>query len=456
MSATPSAAAPAAAGRGELLSLEEMSERLERALATSAADETELVWLETRRGEAAARGQRIHARSLPERTILVRVLDRGRVGSFRTCGGEPGELESAVRMAVAQSRLREPLAGLPHLPADETPLAAPAPLADPELAALEPAGARDLVTELRERRETIDLVWTEARVAVFSSRKVRRSATVTAVELAVRRGRRPGGGRAATAARSLAGLAGRETAERARARHGTGAAEEPPATPVPVVLAPEAAIRLVELLNGVSFSAMAYYDGTSFLREHLGVQVFDRAINLRDDGTDPAGLPFPFDLEGTAKRRVDLILKGAPRTPTLDQRQAAVLGLPPTAHAIGGNNARAEHLFLEAGELGSEELLAAADGGLWIGDLEPLEPIEPRRVTFRARAVGVRRIEGGRLAAPVVDLAWEDSLLRALASVAGMGRETTRRLGPDRFTGGISAPAIALAEVPALSPWPRG
>ncbi len=458
MSARKASPAPASseAPREEPLSLELIAERLERTLATSAADETELVWLESRRGEAAARGQRIHTRSLPERTILVRVLDRGRVGSFRTCGGELGELESAVRMAVAQSRVREPLAGLPHLPADETAVTAPGPLSDPELAALEPSRARNLVAELRERRETIDLVWTEARVAVFNSRGVRRSAAVTAAELAVRCGRRPGGGRAASAARRLAGLAGPETAQRARARHGTGAAEEPPPAPVPVVLAPEAAIRLVELLNGVSFSAKAYYDGTSFLREHLGVQVFDRAVNLRDDGTDPAGLPFPFDLEGTAKRRVDLILKGAPKTPTLDQRQAAVLGLPATAHAIGGNNARAEHLFLEPGELGLDDVLSAADGGLWIGDLEPLEPIEPHRVTFRARAVGVRRIEGGRLAAPVVDLAWEDSLLRALASVAGMGRETTRRLGPDRFTGGVSAPAVALAEVPALTPWPRG
>ncbi len=443
---------PAAPRGAESLSLDEISERLERTLATSAADETELVWLEIRRGEAAARGQRIQARRLPERMILVRVLDRGRVGSFRTCGGEPGDLANAVRMAVAQSRVREPLSGLPHLPADDTPLAAPNSLADPELAALEPDRARDLVAKLRERRETIDLTWTEARVAVFSSRNVRRTATVTAAELAVRRGRRPGGGRAATAARSLAGLAGPETAARARERHGTGTAEEPPPGPLPVVLAPEASIRLIELLTGVSFSAKAYYDGTSFLRDHLGVQVFDRAVNLRDDGTDPAGLPFPFDLEGTAKRRVDLILKGAPKTPALDQRQAAVLGLPPTAHAIGGNNARAEHLFLEAGELDEAALLAAGDGGLWIGDLEPLEPVEPRRVTFRAHAVGVRRIEGGRLAAPVVDLVWEDSLLRALASVAGMGRETTRRLGPDRFTGGFSSPAIALAEVPALRP----
>jgi len=40
--------------------------------------------------------------------------------------------------------------------------------------------------------------------------------------------------------------------------------------------------------RAVAFSAISYYQGSSFLRQHLDVQVFDRAINLRDDATDPA------------------------------------------------------------------------------------------------------------------------------------------------------------------------
>ena len=40
------------------------------------------------------------------------------------------------------------------------------------------------------------------------------------------------------------------------------------------------------MLNQAAFTASAYHDGLSFLREHMGTQVFDRRIELRDDATD--------------------------------------------------------------------------------------------------------------------------------------------------------------------------
>ncbi len=174
------------------------------------------------------------------------------------------------------------------------------------------------------------------------------------------------------------------------------------------------------------------------------MQVFDRALNLRDDATDPAGLPFPFDLEGTPKRPVELIERGTPRTPALDQRQAAVLGLPPTAHAIAGADARAENLFLEPGDCSEDDLLGRADGGIRIGWLEPLECFEPTRLQVRALLRGVRRIRDGRLAEPLPDLVWETSLLRTFSSLLGVGREPARRLSRDGYFGGTSAPTIAV------------
>ncbi len=375
----------------------------------------------------------------------MRVIDHGRVGSHRTGTAEPGELESAVRLAVAQSRSREPLPGLRHIPADETPLVVPGQLYDRRLTRLGRRRSAELLGGLRRRRERLELTWHDARVAVFNSRGVRRQIEVTAAALGARCGRRPGAGRAVGAARRLRDLEPEAIVARAQARHATGTAAEPPAGPLPVVLSPEATAQLFDLLNRVAFSAVAYYEGSSFLREHLGVQVFDRAVGLRDDGTDAAGLPFPFDLEGTAKRPVELIAKGTPKTPALDQRQAAVAGLPPTAHAIAGADARALNLFVEAGELGDEELMAAADGGLWIGWLDHLECFEPGRAQIRARAGGVRRIAGGRLAAGVPDLVWEDSLLRAFSSLLGVSRETLLVPAGDGYLGAVRAPGLAIS-----------
>ncbi|MCP4203295.1 MAG: hypothetical protein GY769_15335 [bacterium] len=430
-----------------LLEVEDIAERIETVLDHSPADETEVVWLEVRRGAARRQNRRVELKVRPERTVLVRVLDLGRVGSFRTGAAEIGQLSDAVRFAMGQARVREPLSGLPHLPADLTKLPDKGPLLDPEIAGMSPKRMRSWLLELPARRQNLQVTWTHARVLVFNSRKVRRTAEATAIGMEVHTGRRPGAGRSLDASRSFRTLEAEALIERAQRRHATGAPTELPAGPLPALLSPTTTIELVDLLNQTSFSAMSYYDGTSFLREHINVQVFDRQLNLKDDGTEPAGLPFPFDLEGTAKHPVDLIAKGAPKTPTLDQRQAAVLGLPPTAHAIGGNNARAENLFLMPGTESADDLLAAADGGLWIGWLENLECFEPQRVGFRARARGVRLIQNGALGPAVPDFIWEDSLLRAFSGLAGLGADTARRLGNDGYTGGISAPPVALSSV---------
>jgi len=440
----------------KLLELNEIELRLEQAIAQSTADETEFVWIEMVRGEATHRAERIGPSRSRQRTILVRVLDRGRVGSYRSSAGTVGELRDAIRMAVAQSRTREPLDGLLHLPTGDTPIETPERSFDPDVVELSRNRARTMLRKLARGRESASLIWGHARVAVFNSREVRRTAEVTGVSLEVDCGRRTGSGRAASASRILSELRPERIFRRARSRHASGDAGELENEPTPVVFSPEASLDLVDLLNRVSFSASAYYDNTSFLRDHLGVQVFDRSINLRDDGTRPDGLPFPFDLEGSPKAPVDLVIQGTPKTPALDQRQAALLGLPPTAHSITGNDARAQNLFLLPGEKTESDLLAAAEGGIWIGWLDHLECFEPKRVLARALARGARRIRDGKLADALPDLVWEDSLLRALANVIGVADNPVRRFGRAGILGGFSAPSIAVTEVAGLAIAPRG
>jgi predicted Zn-dependent protease len=429
----------------ELLTLDAISERLERALVHSPADETELVWIESRSGLAKSRGARVDAQTARHRTVMARVLDRGRIGSHRTGFADDGEIEDAIRQAMAHSRVNQPLVGLPHLPADDGKTFETGTLSCPSIAALSSRDIQLMLETLRRSREAQTFEWTLARVAVFNSRGVRRRVEVTSAALQIRHGRRPGGGRAATAARTLDAIDGERLCEVAAARHASGESGELPDGVLPVVLSGEATIELVALLNRTALSAGSYSEGTSFLREHLGIQVFDRSISVRDDATDPAGLPFPFDLEGTAKQPVDMIAEGVPRTPALDQRQAAQLGLAPTAHSISGNDARAENLFLIPGTASEEELLQLADGGVWIGWLDAVAPIEPRRVRFLAHARGVRRIRDGRLAEALPDCIWDDSLLRCLSETPRVGAELSRRLSRDGVLGGVCAPPLMLS-----------
>ena len=499
--------------RAELASLDEMMARLERALAASPADSTEIVWIEARRTQVAAgRGRRDPARAAGpggrapcERNLLVRVRQSGRTGLHRTGAVEPSELENAVRDAAAQARLAPPTPAEPLAGADAgerrgaatatgataatvaggaqsagapTPAAGPGgpgpgrgdAIYDPELAELEAVRARALLDGAAERGELLRLAWLEGRVTVVNSAGLRQAARVTAASFEASCGRGPGAGRAAGAARRLDTLYLQDTLDRARARHAaapahaagaagaveatgedavdaaTPAAEAAPAG-LPMVLSEQSAAALIALLNRHALSAAAQRDPGCGLHGRLGEAVLASCLSLRDDGTDPRALPFPFDLAGWPKRQVDLFVDGVFATPAVDARLAAEIGRPPTPHAMAPDESIAANLLLLPGDrepLPEAELLRQAEDGIWIGALDGLECFDPGRLRCRARARGVRRIAGGALGPPLPDFLWEDDLLAALARAAALGDRPATIATGDMLFGATVAPLLAL------------
>jgi predicted Zn-dependent protease len=485
--------------RTELASLDEMTARLERALAASPADSTEIVWIEARRTQVAAgRGRRDQARAAGpggrapcERNLLVRVRQSGRTGLHRTGGVEPSELENAVRDAVAQARLApptpaEPLAGAPA-PAAGPGGAGPGrgdAIYDPELAELDAVRARALLDGAAERGELLRLSWLEGRVTVVHSGGLRQAARVTAASFEASCGRGPGAGRAAGAARRLDTLYLHDTLDRARARHadapataagaagttaaagaagedaGDDAALAPAAAGptaagpaaagpagLPLVLSEQSAAALIALLNRHALSAAAQRDPGRGLHGRVGESVLASCLSLRDDGTDPRALPFPFDLAGWPKRPVDLFVDGVFATPAVDARLAAEIGRPSTPHGMAPDESIAANLLLLPGDrepLPEAELLRQAADGIWIGALDGLECFDPGRLRFRARARGGRRIEGGALGPPLPDFLWEDDLLAVLARAAALGDRPVTIATGDMLFGATVAPLLAL------------
>jgi len=453
-----------------LVPVEEMVARLDRVLAGSPADETELVWIEARRnvesngkrrGEGGE-GSKVGGES-QERTVLVRVRESGRVGLHRTGFTGLSDLEKAVREALAQARLSQPAppTRLPDGAADALPATKPSDInCDAEIPRLTPARVKEVIQRTAEPGEVARLGWAEGRFAVVNSRGLRRSAEVTAAWMDVRCGQAPGAGRATAVARSLAALAAPAVFARARQNHpgvgsGPGGGEMPPGRlpATSVVLAPEAVAALLDLLNRHALSSLSFLDGASFLCGKAGQEVFHPALSLRDDPLAPCGAPFPFDLLGSAKRPLDLVLHGVFLAPPRDQRLAQELALAPTAHLVAPDEALCGHLSLEPGELSGAELLGRADGGLWIGELDPVEAFEPRALRFRAVARGVRRITGGALGPGLPDLLWEDCLPALLTRVLGVGNQAAPVVPSpdcDPLLGAFCMPALALTAVNGL------
>jgi predicted Zn-dependent protease len=529
-----------------------MTARLERALAASTADSTEIVWIETRRTQVAAgRGRRDAGRTAAgpggrapcERNLLVRVRQSGRTGLHRTGGVEPSELENAVRDAVAQARLApvtpaEALAGAGDrrgaaalattaaAAAATAPQGAGSPAAmtatsgpggsgpgpgrgdaiyDPELAELDAVRARALLDGAAERGELLRLAWLDGRVTVANSAGLRQAARVTAASFDASCGRGPGAGRATGAARRLDALYFHDTLDRARARHaaappgaGGNGGDDPAAARsgaggpsdasgangpsgtsgpsgdsgpgregdagaavsaaeaeagaallagLPMVLSEQSAAALIALLNRHALSAAAQRDPGCRLRGKLGESVLASCLSLRDDGTDPRALPFPFDLAGWPKRQVDLFVAGVFATPAVDARLAAEIGRPPTPHGMAPDESIAANLLLLPGDrepLPEAELLRQAGDGIWIGALDGLECFDPGRLRFRARARGVRRIAGGALGPPLPDFPWEDDLPAALSRAAALGDRPATIATGDMLFGATVAPLLAL------------
>lgn len=459
---------PAASPRA-LLELDDVADRLARVLELSTADATEIAWVESVGGMASTgpASEPGSAEEIPHRrTVMIRAREGSRRGSHRTGSAEPAEILAGVRAAVAVSRAAEPLPeggvwsegeGAEGEDPERAPGEAPA-LWAPEIAALDPPTARDLLRGPRSAvrpGEHLALEWTLHRVVVATSAGVDRRAEATAATLRARSGDGTGDGeaaegregRASAAARSLRNLdpAGLLETARERGVHGDddGPAADPPDPSAPILFAPEAAAELVAVLARTAFSASAWGSRRSPLAGLRGEHVFAPTVDLVDDGLHPAGLPFPFDLLGRPKKRLVLVEGGVPRTPAVDEALAARLRRPPTPHAVGPDDARPSHVFLAADGRAAGDVLAAAEGGLWVGGLGDLECFDPGRVAVRARLLGARRVRGGELAEPVGPLVWEDSVLRMLSTVIALGAAPAVR-AVDAGLGAVSAPMLCV------------
>lgn len=142
---------------------------------------------------------------------------------------------------------------------------------------------------------------------------------------------------------------------------------------MPIVFDPRVAGSLLgHLLGAMSGSSVARR--STFLMDRLGQRLFDSAISIYDEPHWQRGLRSrPFDGEGLPTGRFDLISHGVLNGWLVDSATGRQLGLPPTGHAargvsgapgVGGSN-----LFMLAGTVTPEQLMADIGEGLYITDL---------------------------------------------------------------------------------------
>ena len=142
---------------------------------------------------------------------------------------------------------------------------------------------------------------------------------------------------------------------------------------VPVVFDPRVAGGLVGHLAG-AINGVAVARGTSFLKDRMGERIFAPGITIVDDPHRPRGLRSkPFDGEGIANARRNVVEDGRLTTWIMSLSSARQLGLTTTGHAARGTTGppgpATTNLFMEPGKLSPTELMTDVAQGFYVTEM---------------------------------------------------------------------------------------
>ncbi|MFO1132335.1 MAG: metallopeptidase TldD-related protein [Hyphomicrobiales bacterium] len=198
---------------------------------------------------------------------------------------------------------------------------------------------------------------------------------------------------------------------------------------VPVIYDRRVAAGLIgHLLGAINGAAIAR--GTSFLKEALGQPVFGSHITIVEDPHMLRGHGSrPFDGEGLACTRRNLVADGVLTGWVLDLRAARQLGLAPTGQGSRGGPSTS-NVFLPAGTQSPEDQIRQVSQGLYVTELIG-SSINNVTGDYSRGASGFW-IENGELAYPVSEI-----------TIAGNLRDMFRTVTPAsnlEFRGAVNAP----------------
>jgi len=207
--------------------------------------------------------------------------------------------------------------------------------------------------------------------------------------------------------------------------------------------------ELIGFLPDFGFTAPAVAAGIGLPATRPDAVLAPPGITVADDATAGVGLPFPFDSEGTPKKRVELISAGRVGRAVSDRASAAATGGLSTGHAHIARESspapEAANLIMMPGGMSEADLVAGVERGLYVQRLwyNRLVDAEAGTVVGTSRD-GCFLIENGKLTAGLKTGRFTESVLGALARTDGIGSRLISQPVPNVWNGCSSAPAIRV------------
>ncbi|MDD4888503.1 MAG: TldD/PmbA family protein [Phycisphaerae bacterium] len=214
-----------------------------------------------------------------------------------------------------------------------------------------------------------------------------------------------------------------------------------------VVLTPEAVGDLMVFLI-VGLMTKAILEGRSFFSGKLGEKVFGENVSFVDDAYHPLAAGLPFDSEGLPRQRVPVIERGVFSHMVHGRETAALAKAQPTGHGLVAPTpagAMSWNLALQPADATMEQMIASVDHGLLVTHFHYTNMLRPVDLTITGMTRdGLFRIENGKVAQPVNNMRFTESLVHAFNNVAMIGRDLTPLAGWG--AGNLVTPAVVIRD----------
>lgn len=215
---------------------------------------------------------------------------------------------------------------------------------------------------------------------------------------------------------------------------------------IPVLLPPEIAVELLDLLE-FSLSGEEILKGRSKLKDSLGKKVFSEILTIWDDGiTEHLLEARPFDDEGAPQNKKILVEKGMVKSFLFDtywKREAETKGLG----TFKAGNARrpnftsapkvgATNLYIQKGEIDKEELLNLYDEVLEVLEVLGAHTADPISGEFTFGVSGIYYKKGEPLGY-FCEMALNGNIFEVFQRLIAIGNDL-------RFYGNLGSPSLVV------------
>ena len=214
-----------------------------------------------------------------------------------------------------------------------------------------------------------------------------------------------------------------------------------------VILEPAAVLDLVGFMF-FDFGGLAILDQRSFLNNRIGTKLFGENITITDDVGHPLQSNSPFDSEGVARRRVNLVENGVIRNLVYARGTAEKMRrseykdkvgeIQTTGHGFPLPNEMGEApmnvVFVTPGsDQTVEQMIAGTEQGILITRLWYIREVDAyEKILTGMTRDGTFLVEGGKVRHGLLNFRFNQSLIEMLNNVEAMGKPV-RSSGEESF-----------------------